>query len=122
MRKIFAAILFALAMANFPVFADPTAFQLIKEGNKYVGELAKDKVVQVRSERSVAGMTPRIWYVVYYDPTATFNATEVKFGAGKMISVKRPLRVLEPVTGENKQLDSTKLKIDSDKALVLAQK
>jgi len=102
--------------------AEPTAFDLIKQGDKYVGEQAKDKIVQIRSERSVGGLMPTVWYVVYYDPTATLKATEVKFGAGKMLDVKRPLRLLEPVTGENKPLDSSKLKIDSDKALSIAQK
>ena len=42
-----------------------TAYQLIKEGNRYVGEECKDKVVQIRSERSVAGLTPIIWYIVW---------------------------------------------------------
>src|SRR5262249_55248706 len=61
-----------------------TAFELISEGNRYVGEQAKDKVVQIRSEKSIGGLTPNIWFVVYYDPTANLKATEVKFGAGKM--------------------------------------
>src|ERR1051325_3026928 len=29
--------------------AEPTAFELIKEGNRYVAEKAKDKTVQIRS-------------------------------------------------------------------------
>jgi hypothetical protein len=102
--------------------ANPTAFQLIEEGNKHVGETAKNKIVQIRSERSVASLTPKVWYVVFYDPTATFKASEVKFGAGKMISVKRPLRLIEPVTGDHRPLDREKLKIDSDQALEIALK
>lgn len=101
--------------------AESTAFDLIKEGNKYVGEQAKDKVVQIRSEPSVGSLTPNVWAVVYYDPTATLKAVEVKFGAGKMIDVKRPVRLLEPITGQDQPLDSSKLKIDSDKALAIAQ-
>ena len=31
---------------------DVTAFNLIREGNRYVGEGVKDHVVQVRSEKS----------------------------------------------------------------------
>jgi len=100
--------------------AEPTAFQLIKEGNRYIGEQSKDKVVQVRSEKSIAGLVPNIWYVVYYDPTAALKATEVKFGAGKMLTVKRPLRLLEPITGADAPLDVAKLKIDSDKAIQIA--
>jgi hypothetical protein len=100
--------------------SEPTAFDLIKDANKYVGEQAKDKVVQIRSEKSVGTLTPNIWYVVLYDDTATLKAVEVKFGAGKMLSVKRPFRLLEPVTGGDLPLDRSKLKIDSDKAISTA--
>lgn len=99
-----------------------SAFDLIKEGDKYVGEQAKDKVVQIRSEKSVGSLVPDIWYVVYYDPTATLKATEVKFGGGKMMEVKRPLRLLEPVTGGDQTLERKKLKVDSNRALALAMK
>lgn len=97
-----------------------TALKLIKEANRYVGEQARDKVVQVRSEKSVGRLTPVIWYVVFYDPTATFKAVEVKFGAGKMLDVKRPFRVLEPIRGDHKPLDPAQLKIDSDEAIKIA--
>jgi hypothetical protein len=60
--------------------------------------------------------------VVYYDPTATLRATEVKFGGGRMMAVRRPMRLLEPVTGGDKTLDSHKFKIDSDRALEIALK
>lgn len=96
---------------------DATAFDLIKEGNRYVGEPAKDRIVQIRSEKSIGTTVPNIWYVVYYDPTATLKATEVKFGAGKMMSVKRPMRLLEPVTGGDAPLDREKLKVDSNEAI-----
>src|SRR5689334_1272576 len=65
--------------------AEPTALQLAKEGNRYIGEQSKDKVVQIRSEKSIGSLVPNIWFVVYYDPTATFKAVEVKFGGGKML-------------------------------------
>ena len=107
-----------LAVSAFA--GDLTAFDLIKEGNRHVGEDAKDKVVQIRSEKSVGTLTPNIWYVVYYDPDATFKATEVKFGGGKKMDVKRPTRVFETITGE-KAFDLDKLKIDSPKALKVAQ-
>lgn len=101
---------------------DPTAFALVKEGNRYVGEQSKDKFVQARSEKSIGGTAPQIWYIVYYDPTATLKAVEVKFGAGKMTDVKRPFRLLEPVTGQGKVFDSKRLNIDSDKAIKIALK
>jgi hypothetical protein len=100
--------------------AEPTAFELAKEGNRYVGEQAKDKVLQIRSDKSIGSTVPNMWYVLYYDPTATFKAVEVEFGGGRMMGVKRPLRLLEPVRGTRQPLDVSKLKIDSDQALKIA--
>ena len=102
--------------------AEPTALSLVKEGNRHVGEEAKDRIVQVRSEKSIGTLVPNIWYVVYYDPDATAKATEVKFVAGAKTSVKRPARILEPITGGHKEMPRGKLKIDSDKALETAKK
>lgn len=121
-RKLIALATMGVALNQWVDASEPTAFDLIKEGNRYVGEQSKDKVVQIRSDKSVASLTPGIWYVVYYDPTATLKATEVKFGKGKMLEVKRPFRLLEPVTGDDKQLDRKKFKVDSDKALRIATK
>ena len=118
--KTVAVAAMTFAVAQVALAADPTAFELIKLGNQYVGVQSKDKVVQIRSEKSVGTLTPNIWYVVYYDPDATLKAVEVKFGAGQKIDVSHPLRLLEPITGEDKVLDSTKLKVDSDKALKIA--
>jgi hypothetical protein len=101
---------------------DATAFSLINEGNRYVGEQAKDRIVQIRSEKSIGTLSPIIWYVVFYDPTASLKSVEVKFGAGKMLTVKRPMRLLEPVTGGDLPLDRSKLKIDSPQAIAIAQK
>ena len=115
-----AAIVFCLGATLAAHASEPTAFDLIKEGNDYVGKQARDRVVQVRSEKSVGSLAPTIWYIVYYDPTATMKAQEVKFGAGKMLDVKRPFRALEPVFGGDKEMDKDKLKIDSDKAIKLA--
>ena len=53
MNRLSRAILFALlALSSVPslLAGDKTAFDLIKEGNRYVGEQAKDKIVQIRSE------------------------------------------------------------------------
>jgi len=102
--------------------SEPTAFELIKEGNKHVGEDAKDKIVQIWSDRSVGTLTPNIWHIVFYDPDASLKATEVTFAAGKKQSVKRPTRLLEPITGAHKQLSREKLKLDSDKAIEIATK
>ena len=112
----------AVALALSARASEATAFELVKEANRYVGEQAKDKVVQLRSEKSVGSLTPNIWYVVFYDPTASFKSVQVKFGAGKMLDVKRPMRLLEPVTGGDVPLDKAKLKVDSDEATKTALK
>ena len=96
---------------------NPTAFQLVKEGDRFVGEQSKGKVIQIQSEKSVGSLMPNVWTVVYYDPTATLKATEVKFGAGKMLEVKRPMRLVQRVVGGNTPLDLDKLKVDSDQAV-----
>jgi len=100
--------------------AGATALSLVKEANRYVGEQAKDKLVQIRSEKSADGLTPNVWYVVFYDPTAALKATEVKFANGRMVDVKRPLRLLEATSRQSEPLDRSKIKIDSDKALQMA--
>jgi len=112
-----------LALGTLAAVAkDSTAFDLAKQGNKHIGELAKDKVVQIRSDKSIGTTTPNVWYVVYRDETATMKAVEVKFGAGTMMTVKRPFRLLEPFTDRDNVLDPKKLKTDSDKALKIALK
>ena len=118
---------FVLATAVFfvsggPVLAadEPTALSLIKEANRYVGEETKDQVVQIRSEKSVASLTPNIWYVVFYDKDATFKTAEVKFGAGKKLEVKHPMRQPFAYINYKNVMDSKTLKIDSDKAIKIA--
>lgn len=106
--------------ARLGLAAEPTAFDLIKDANQYVGVQSKDKVVQIRSEKSIGTLEPNIWYIVFYDPDATFKANEVKFGAGKKLKVSRPMRVLERGLGEDKVLETSKLKTDSDKAIKIA--
>ena len=110
----------SLVTADLALADGPTAFELIKLGDPYVGVQSKDKVVQIRSDKSIGGLTPDIWYVVYYDPDSTFKAVEVKFGAGQKMDVSHPGRVLE-LLGDNAQpLDASKLKIDSDQAIKIA--
>ncbi|MFM1770469.1 MAG: hypothetical protein RJA22_2998 [Verrucomicrobiota bacterium] len=100
--------------------AELTAFDLIKEANRHVGEEARDRVVQLRSEKSINTLLPQTWYIVLYDPDATAKAAEVKFEAGKKVSVKRPARILEPITGAHRELPRAKLRVDSNKALEIA--
>src|SRR5882672_10939460 len=119
---LFALALSLAATSRVAVAKEMSAFDLAKEGNRYIGEQSKDRIVQIRSEKSVGTMTPDIWYVVYYDPDAALKAVEVKFGAGKKMEVKRPVRLLEPITRAHEPLPKDKLKIDSDKALDIASR
>lgn len=117
-------ILLTLALAiavSTPVFAgEPTAYELVKMGNKFIGDQSKDKVVQIRSDKSVGTLIPNIWYVTYYDPDARMKSVEVKFGAGQKLDVVRPFRLLEMGGRSHETFDNAKLKVDSDKAIKVA--
>ncbi len=112
----------SLLLALMARAVDPTALALIKEGNRHVGEEAKDRVVQIRSEKSIGGLSPSVWFVVYYDVDARMKATEVKFGAGKKMDVQRPFRLFERANASKSVMEMGKLKIDSDDALRIASK
>jgi hypothetical protein len=118
LRLLVAAFLCAAAL---PALADTSAFQLMKEGNRYIGEQSKDQVVYITSEKSIGGLTPSVWTVVYRDETATFKTVQVKFGGGKMMDVKRPFRVAE-IAEKSSAFDRKRLNTDSDKALKIVQK
>lgn len=103
------------------VFArEPQALELIKPANEYVGKNARDQVTQIRSEKSVAGVTPNIWYIIYYDKDATFKTAEVKFGAGQELQVKHPLRQPFAYIHDKNLLNQKAIKIDSDQAIKIA--
>src|SRR5208282_47450 len=100
--------------------AEPTALQLIKEGNRFVGEQSKDKVLAIYSDKSLVGLTPGIWYVDYYDPDAKYKIIEVKFGAGLKLDVKRPWKLFGGSGSEDRKLNLKTLKVDSDAAIGIA--
>ena len=122
MTWLVAGVLAGLSLGGRAAGADLTAFELIKEGNRYVGEPAKNKISQIRSEKSIGQLQPNIWYIVYYDPTASMKATEVKFGGGQMMETKRPFRLFERAGAADRIMDPAKLKIDSNKAIEIAAK
>lgn len=100
--------------------AEPTAFDLIKEGNRYVGEQSKDMVLGIHSEKSVGGLVPSVWYVVYFDPDAKSKRVEIKFGGGREMGEKRNWRPLGGGGSADKIMDLKKLKVDSDRAIKTA--
>ena len=119
-NKLLTMMALAMCVSYAAVAAEPTAFELVKLGDKYIGEQSKDKVVQIRSEKSVGSLIPNIWYVVYYDPDARMKSVEVKFGAGQKLDVVRPFRLFERAGRGKEPLDGTKLKVDSDRAIKIA--
>lgn len=121
-RTVWGVALGLITLSQAASAKELTAFELAKEGNRFVGEQSKDKIVQIRSEKSVGSLQPNIWFIVYYDPDAVLKAVEVKFGAGQKMDVKRPARLLEPITNGEEPLPREKLKIDSDRALDIATK
>jgi len=120
-RYLFLGAALALLSAS-TAFADstPTALELAKKGNDYVGVQSRDKVVEIYSDKSVASLTPTVWHVVYYDPDTPFRTVEVKFGAGQELETGRPVRPFH-VPGNGVQvLDRSKINVDSDRALSIA--
>jgi hypothetical protein len=100
--------------------AEPTAFELIKDGNRFVGEQSKDRVLEVYSDKSVGGIVPNIWRVAYYDPDAPSKWAEVRFGAGRQMGVKRSWHPFGPTGSMDRLMDLKKLKADSDKVIKTA--
>jgi len=94
--------------------AEPTALELIKEGNKSVGQQSQDKVLLIRSEKSFLSDTPNIWYIVYYDPSVMSKKVEVKFGAGRQIGIKRGWNPVGRSGTMDRVMDLKKLKYDSN--------
>ena len=116
------ALVGILAIGMASLYAEePTAFALVKQGNRHIGEEAKDRVVQIRSEKSIGTLVPNTWYIAYYDPDAAGKATEVKFMAGQKVSVKHPAHLLGKWAGAHKEMPKARLKIDSDQALDVAK-
>ena len=114
------ALCLSLLGAGVAGGVEPTALGLIKEGNRFVGEQSKDKVLDIHSDKSVASLTPNVWYVVYFDPDTPFKRVEVKFGAGQQMGVKREMHPFGGMGSLDKVMDPKKLKIDSDRALKTA--
>jgi hypothetical protein len=116
-RKLAVLLVLGFALVTHAARADATAFHLVREGSRYVGEQSKNKVVRVASEKSIGTLTPNIWVIAYFDPIANQRSSEVKFGAGKMMTVKKPFRPLDFVLGKGSTMLLEELKVDSDAAI-----
>ncbi len=120
LKGVFITMAISLAVTGTALADDPTAFTLMKTGDQFVGDQSKDKVVEIRSEKSIGDTAPNIWYVDYYDPDTTFKAVEVKFGGGAKMDVSHPGRILEMASDQHKPFDMSLLKVDSDRAIQIA--
>jgi len=100
--------------------ADPTALDLVKRGDDYVGIQSKDKVVEIYSDRSVASLEPNIWHIAYYDPTVMSKTVEVKFEAGQETGVAHPMHPFTLPAKPEQILDLSKITVDSDHAVNIA--
>lgn len=109
-----------LAAGSIALADQPTALSLVKKGDSYVGMQSKDKVLKIYSDKSVGTLEPNMWHVVYYDPDATMKSQEVKFGAGQEMEASSPMRFALPAKSDN-VMDPSKVTVDSDKALKIAQ-
>jgi hypothetical protein len=114
----------ALGLAATSVaVADPTALNLVRSGDNYIGVQSRDKILEVYSEKSVASIEPNIWHVLYYDPDVTFKAVDVKFGAGQEMEVTHPMHPVHMFGMPAKTddiIDQSRVHVDSDQALNIA--
>jgi hypothetical protein len=101
--------------------AGPTAFQLARQGNQYVGVQSKDRVLRIYSEKSTIGLEPNIWHVVYFDPDTFVKSADVEFDNGQQIGVEHMRRPFQMPAKERDILDMSRISIDSDRALSIAQ-
>ena len=98
-----------------------TALQLARQGNSYITERSRDKVLEIHSERMLLDSPTRRWHVVYYDPQAPRKSVEVRFEDGQMVRVREPGGILELLNSSTpKPLELDQVKIDSDEALRIA--
>lgn len=99
----------------------PTAFEVAKQGNQFVGVQSKDKVLRIYSEKSEAGLAPEDWHVVYYDPDTFVKSADVEFVNGQQAGVQHMNRPFQMPAKTRDILDMSKIMVNSDKALGIAQ-
>jgi hypothetical protein len=120
MRRVLLGIGLGLAVAGM-ASAEPTALDLAKRGNDYVGIQCKGKVLRIYSDKSVGGIEPATWHVVYYDPDTYSKSIQVIFAGGQEQQVAASLHIFQMPAKLRDVLDQSKLVVDSDRALDIAQ-
>ena len=96
----------------------PTAFLALKEGDRFLNDRSRGKVVKIVSSKSTDGTMPTNWSVSYFDPMARQKLVEVQFRGHEMIKVHEPGAALGGLFDATpRPLDSAKLAINSDEAV-----
>ena len=117
--KLALGVVLGLAATQM-AWAEPTALDLVKKGDNYVGVQSKNKILQIYSDKSVASLEPNIWHVVFFDPDTFFKSTDVKFGAGQEMEVAHPMHPFQFPAKPDQIMDLSKVRVDSDRALEIA--
>ena len=121
-QKLILGAILAFTTAQLALAAtSPTAFELTKQGNQYVGVQSKDKVLRIYSEKSESGLAPEDWHVVYYDPDTFVKSADVEFVNGQQAGVSHMRRPFQMPASARDIFDMSKITVDSDKALSIAQ-
>lgn len=114
----------ALGLAGTSIaMADPSALNLVRSGDNYIGIQSRDKILEMYSEKSIATVEPNVWHILYYDPDVTFKAADVKFGAGQEMEVTHPMHPVHMFGMPAKTsdiIDQSRVHVDSDQALNIA--
>jgi hypothetical protein len=113
----------ALSTAQLASAQQSTALNLAKQGDNYVGAQSRDRILEIYSDKSVTGLEPNVWHVVYYNPDVFFKSTEVKFGGGQEMDVSypmHPLHLFQMPAKPDQILNASRLNVDSDQALQIA--
>jgi hypothetical protein len=108
-----------LALADAP--PAPTAFEVAKKGNDYVGIESKDKVLRIYSDKSEASLEPGVWHVVYYDPNNFMKSLEVEFVGGQKTGASVMRHPFQMPASSHDIMAMSNITVNSDKALSIAQ-
>jgi hypothetical protein len=121
-NKLIFGVVLALTTAQLALAVPtPTAFDLAKQGNQYVGVQSKDKVLRIYSEKSTTGLAPTDWHVVYFDPDTFVKSADVEFANGQQVGVSHMRRPFQMPANARDILDMSKITVNSDNALSIAQ-
>ena len=109
-----------LGLAGAQLASAQTTMDLLRKADNYVGIQSRDKILEIYSEKSVVGLEPNIWHVVYYDPSVFLKSTDVKFGGGQEMEVSHPMHPFQMPARLDQVMDRSKLNVDASEAVEIA--